>query len=290
MFGVSGVDLVVSACRAGVVGAFPTANAGAPDTLQAWLRTMAGAVDRARDAPFCPNLIMRDPRTAEHLEILRDFAPEVVITSVGSPARAVEQLRPLGTMVLADVASLHHARRAVAEGAHGLVLLSAGAGGNSGWLNPFAFVRAVRQFFDGPLVLAGGMSDGVALRAAISLGCDLAYVGTRLIAATESLASSGYRQMLVETSMDDVMTTRAFSGLDANMLRPSILRAGLDPEHLPEFDPAAAKQAYGAGQGPQRWRDIWSAGHSVSGVGRVSTVAEVVEDFAADFNRPAGAT
>jgi nitronate monooxygenase len=191
----------------------------------------------------------------------------------------LKPLHDIGALVFADVASLRHAERAVDAGADGLVLLTAGAGGQTGWLNPFAFVRAVRAFFAGPIVLAGGISDGHALRAAEVLGCDLAYMGTRFIATTESMADPRYKAMLVESTADDIVLTTAFTGLQTNMLRPSIAAAGLDPDDLPargaieigkDIDVAARDSR------PQRWRDIWSAGHATSGVTDISTVATLV--------------
>lgn len=283
MLRVSGPDLVVAACRAGVVGAFPTKNARTSEELDAWL----GEIKRrlldldGAAAPFCPNLIMRDGRLADDLACVARHGAEMVITSVGSPAPAVNALHDAGCLVFADVASLRHAERAIAAGADGLILLTAGAGGQTGWLNPFAFVRAVRAMFDGIVVLAGGVCDGQSLAAARVLGCDLAYMGTRFIATAESMASDPYRQMLVASSMDDVLLTSSFTGLPANMLAPSIAAAGLDPERLDDsMSEARAAQQFGAGAtaGPRRWTDIWSAGHSVSGVTRIQTVREVIDE------------
>jgi nitronate monooxygenase len=174
----------------------------------------------------------------------------------------------------------------VQAGADGLVLLTAGAGGQTGWLNPFVFVRAVRQFFDGPVVLAGGISDGHALRAAEALGCDLAYMGTRFIATRESMADSRYKDMLVASSADDVLLTKAFTGLQTNMLRPSIVAAGLDPDALPErgaIDIAKDIDVGARDSRPARWRDIWSAGHSTSGVSSIMSVAELVGQTAIEY-------
>ena len=190
------------------------------------------------------------------------------------------------SLVFADVATIAHAQKAVDAGADGLVLLTAGAGGQTGWLNPFAFVRAVRAFFDGPVVMAGGISDGYALAAAQTLGCDLGYMGTRCIATAESLASDAYKAMLVASTADDVMLTRAFTGLPANMLRPSIERAGLDPDALPAkgaLDVARDISIEGRAQRPARWRDIWSAGHSVSGVDAVGSIEQLVARTEAEF-------
>src|SRR5215472_7462735 len=253
MLRVSGPDLVVAACNAGVIGAFPTKNARTADDLDLWLSNIRGRL-HPDAAPFCPNLIMRDTRLAEDLAIVARHGVEVVITSVGSPAPAVAALHDAGALVLADVATLRHAERAIAAGADGLILLTAGAGGQTGWLNPFAFVRAVRAMFDGVVVLAGGVSDGRALAAARLLGCDLAYMGTRFIATRESLAPEAYRSMLVEASMDDVLLTSSFTGLPANMLAPSIEAAGLDPRRLDESMTEARSReqfgAGGAGEGP----------------------------------------
>ena len=288
MLRVSGPDLVVAACRAGVIGAFPTKNARSVEQLDAWLadiRARLADLDGAA-APFCPNLIMRDGRLKEDLACVARHGAEVAITSVGSPAPAVGALHDAGCRVLADVATLRHAEQAIAAGADGLILLTAGAGGQTGWLNPFAFVRAVRAMFDGIVVLAGGVSDGRSLAAARVLGCDLAYMGTRFIATRESMASDAYREMLVGSSMDDVLLTASFTGLPANMLAPSIVAAGLDPKRLDEsINEARARVEFGpAAAGPRRWTDIWSAGHSVSGVRRTQTVRELVDETFEEFS------
>lgn len=281
MFRVSGVDLVIAARRAGIIGAFPTANCRSADELDRWL-TEIGAVEAA--APWCANLIVHksNPRMREDLAILLRHKPEIVITSVGSPAGAVGPLHDAGALVFADVASIRHAERAIAAGADGLILLTAGAGGQTGWLNPFAFVRAVRRFFAGPLVLAGGIGDGQALAAAIALGCDLGYMGTRLIATTESMAQPEYKQMLVDSTADDVLLTRAFTGLQTNMLRPSISAAGLDPDNLPERGAIDVAKDLTAGQ-PRRWKDIWSAGHTVSSVTGIVPTRTLIDTVAAQF-------
>lgn len=284
MFRVSGPELVIAACRAGVIGAFPTANCRSLDELDAWLTRIRDALS-PHDAPFCPNLIIRHQAMPAQLELLARHRVELVITSVGSPAAVIPTLHAIGCQVFADVASLKHAQRALQAGADGLVLLTAGAGGQTGWANGFAFARAVRQFYDGPLVLAGGIADGQALLAAQALGCDLAYMGTRFIATHESLAPPAYRQMLVDSELDDVMLSDAFTGLPANMLRPSIEAAGLDPDALPrELGAEGAARLYGAGgQHARRWEDIWSAGHSVSGVRQLGSVADLVEQTRAQY-------
>jgi nitronate monooxygenase len=285
MFLVSGPALVTAACRAGVVGAFPTANCRSVEELDAWLTRFEHELT-ARDAPHCPNLIMRRANLADELACLLRHRVELVIASVGSPAPVIGPLHDIGCAVFADVASLRHAEKAIAAGADGLVLLTAGAGGQTGWANGFAFVRAVRAMFDGPIVLAGGVSDGSALWAAEVLGCDLAYMGTKFIATHESLAPDAYKAMLVDSRLDDIMLTSAMTGLETNMLRPSIVAAGLDPRDLPAGIAAeSSANLYGsrAGAPPRRWKDMWSAGHSVSGIDRVLPVADLVGMTAREY-------
>jgi nitronate monooxygenase len=294
MFLVSGVELVTACCRNGVIGAFPTVNCRSAEQVDSWLAEIAACLHRYEDeqgraaAPICPNLIVHrsNERLADDLAVLLRHKSEIVITSVGSPAAVVPPLHDAGSLVFADVATIRHAERALEAGADGLVLLTAGAGGQTGWLNPFAFVRAVRGFFDGPIVLAGGISDGHALRAAQALSCDLAYMGTKFIATRESMADPRYKAMLVSASADDILLTTAFTGLQTNILKPSIIAAGLDPDDLPargaieigkDID-VAAREAR-----PTRWRDIWSAGHSTSGVTAVLSVDELVVQTTAEY-------
>src|SRR6476646_9756155 len=298
MFLVSGVELVVAACRNGVIGSFPTVNCRSPEQLEQWLTDIDIRLKAHADAggkpsaPICANLIVHrsNARLAQDLQVLLRHRPEMVITSVGSPLPVLGPLHDAGALVFADVASIRHAERAVAAGADGLVLLTAGAGGQTGWLNPFVFVREVRKLFDGPVVLAGGISDGHALRAAEALGCDLAYMGTKFIATRESMADSRYKAMLVESSADDILLATAFTGLQTNMLRPSIAAAGLDPDNLPlrgaidigkDIDVGARESR------PKRWKDTWSAGHSVSGVTEVLSVEEMVARTSAEYREAA---
>src|SRR5882672_11482127 len=296
MFLVSGPALVTAACRAGVIGSFPTANCRTVEELDRWLADIGDDLKRAADesgrpaAPLCPNLIVHrsNTRVPDDLVAVLRHKVEMVITSVGSPEPVLKPLKDSGCLVLADVASVRHAEKTVAAGVDGLVLLTAGAGGQTGWVNPFAFVRAVRAFWDGMVVMAGGMSDGQAVYAAQALGCDLAYMGTKFIATRESLAKDAYKQMLVGSRLDDVQLTRAFTGLETNMLRRSIAAAGLDPDNLPVRGAIDIAKDINAAErdkpNARRWKDIWSAGHSVSGVADVPSVAQLVERTAAEYD------
>ncbi|MBR0877457.1 nitronate monooxygenase [Bradyrhizobium japonicum] len=299
MFLVSGVELMVAACRNGVIGSFPTVNCRSTEQLEAWFAEIETRLRQHEDhagrkaAPLCPNLIVHrsNARLEQDLAVLLRHKPEIVITSVGSPAPVLKPLHDAGALVLADVASIRHAQHAAEAGADGLVLLTAGAGGQTGWLNPFAFVRAVRAFFDGIIVLAGGISDGRALYAAGVLGCDLGYMGTKFIATRESMADERHKEMLVDSSADDILLTTAFTGLQTSMLKPSIVAAGLDPDDLPargaidignDIDVDARENR------PKRWRDIWSGGHATSGVTDVMAVDDLVARTLAEYRDAGG--
>jgi nitronate monooxygenase len=295
MFLVSGTALVTAACRAGVIGAFPTANCRSAEELERWLGAIRADLDAFerigghRAAPFAPNLIVHrsNPRLAADLRAVIAAGAEIVIASVGSPRDVVAPLHDAGCLVFADVASVRHADKAIEAGADGLILLAAGAGGQTGWANPFAFARAVRAFWDGPMVMAGGIADGWALHAARALGCDLGYMGTRFIATDESSAAPAYKRMLVEATMDDIMLTSAFTGLPTSMLRPSIVAAGLDPQNLPargSIDIAKDISVEARERpGTKRWKEVWSAGHSVSGVRATMSVRDLVERTALEY-------
>jgi len=287
MFLVSGPELVIASSIGGIIGSFPTANCRTTEELDSWLIEITTRLAEHEQltgfpsAPICPNLIVHksNTRLRDDLEVLKTHRPFLVITSVGSPSPVLAPLHDIGALVFADVASLQHAQKAVAAGVDGLVLLTAGAGGQTGWLNPFAFVREVRTFFDGPIVLAGGLSDGHALYAAEVLGCDLGYMGTKFIATNESMASDAYKAMLVQCNSDDILLTNAITGLEANMLRPSIINAGLNPNNLPAHNGLNISRDLDAKTRQlksKRWKEIWSAGHSISGVLATYAVSDLI--------------
>jgi nitronate monooxygenase len=286
MLHISSPELVVQACLAGAMAAFPTANCANTTELSEWIARIrsllaASAQLGQEPAPFVANLIIKSPHMQAHLDCLVHESVELVITSVGSPREVIGPLHRVGCRVFADVASVAHARKALRDGVDGLVLLSAGAGGQTGWANGFAFVRAVRAFYDGPVVLAGGLGDGASLWAAQALGADLGYMGTRFIATPESLASAQYRDHLVSATLDDVVLSSAVTGLPANWLRDSLADAGLLPCDAAVFDPErfTARDAGAV----RRWKDVWSAGHSVSSVDAVAPTAVVIERILAQY-------
>ena len=291
MFLLSGPDIVVAAARAGVVGAFPTLNARTVQDLEVWLKDITTRIAALEAEGGCPgtwaaNVVAHSTnrRLEQDLELLCEYKPPIVITALGSPRRIVEHVHAYGGIVIADVNSIAFARKAANVGVDGLLLVASGAGGHTGELSPFAFVETVRSFWDGLLVLAGSISTGRALQAALALGVDMASIGTRFIATHESMADPEYKRMVIAADFDDIVRTNAFTGAWANMLRPSIIRAGLDPNNLKPAgpmdvtdDPQAANRA---------WRDIWSAGHAVGLVRREQSVGEVVADLAREFSLP----
>lgn len=281
MFLVSGPDLVIAACRAGVIGSFPFPNARTAGDLRLWLDRLKAALGPA-DAPWAANLMVHPTyaRLDEEIALVEEYRPEIVITALGSPRRLVDVVRRYGGIVLADVNSPVFARKAIDAGVDGLVLVSAGAGGHTGPMSPFAFVAEVRRHFDGIIALAGSLATGRAVRAAEVLGADLGYVGTPFIAAEESLAPPAYREMLVAAGFDDILLTDAFTGVKANMLVPAIRAAGLDPAALRPKDRVEIGDPQGA---TKAWKNIWSAGHGVGSITAIEPAAAIVERFARDY-------
>jgi nitronate monooxygenase len=288
MFLVSGPELVLAACRAGIAAAVPTPNARSIEILETWLQQLTAGHAAACSAapgkvgPWALNLVMHSSydRLGPELELVDRYQPPLVITALGSPARAVEHVHAYGGTVFADVSSLGFARKAAAAGADGLVLVSAGAGGHTGKVSPFAFVQAVREFYDGIIVLGGSIGHGGAVRAAELLGADLAYAGTPFICAEESLATRDYRDMVVRASFEDLVLTKTFTGADAWYLRESIVAAGLDPDALVGKD----KMDWTNSQGQLKaWKNIWSAGQGVNHIRGVEPIATIVERYATEY-------
>lgn len=295
MTAVSGPELVTAAVLSGIVGSFPTHNAPSSEALDEWLvqiEEAIGSADGCAPAPVAPNLVVHSSnrRLSADVELLVRHRVKLVITSVGSPAEVVAPLHEAGAAVLADVATMRHVDRAIAAGVDGLVLLSAGAGGQTGTANPFAFVRAVRRRFDGLIVLAGGISDGAGIAASQVLGADLVYLGTRLIATEESLAGERYRAALIRAEMDDVRLTSEVSGIPASFLASWL-------EEYRAQEPATPPGGRFHHERLLRRTDGWSAGHGVGAVTEVATVGTVVADLKrqyesawADFDQRAPTT
>jgi nitronate monooxygenase len=282
MTDVSGPELVAAACAAGVIGAFPAHNTADSGELARWLRRIGERVAELAPpgrpaAPVGVNLVVHhsNGRLAGDLRAVIRSGAEVVVTSVGSPREITGPLHDAGVTVLADVASMRHVRRAQEAGVDGVVLLAAGAGGQTGWANPLAFTRAVREHYDGIVVLAGGVSDGAGILAAQVLGADLVYLGTRFIATAESLASPEYRAAVVAATMDDITTTTQLTGLAANVLTAWLHSADAEPN-------GAQAQATDTGGLPGfsmdrllARRGVWAAGHSAEGTRDVLSVADL---------------
>lgn len=283
MFLVSGPDLVIAACQAGVMAAFPAPNARTLDNFQEWLEKISCQVNPKRDAPWIQNLVTHRSyqRLRDELDLVCKYRPRIVITALGSPAPVIEAVHSYGGLVFADVNSIALAQKAASTGADGLVLIATGAGGHTGSITAFAFVEAVREFFDGYIVLGGAISSGRAIRAAQILGADLAYSGTRFIATRESMAQEAYREMLVASNVSDLMVTKAFTGANASMLIPSIRAKGLDPDNLKpktDFDVSGDPHS-----GMKAWKDVWSAGQGIGAIKQIQNVGQVVDDLKREY-------
>jgi nitronate monooxygenase len=233
--------------------------------------------------PWCANLVTHSSNTrlAEDLELIAKFKPPIVVTALGSPKPAIEVVHAYGGVVYADVINLTLARKAVQAGADGLACVSAGAGGHTGFLSPFSFVRAVREFFDGTVILGGGISDGWGVAGAVAAGADLVYMGTSFIATQESMAVDAYKQMLVDSTADDLLVSAGITGTPASWLKPSLRANGLDPDNMP----AAPDRRYDSNQSiaGKKWMDVWAAGQGLGQIKSVRPVAKVVDQLAAEF-------
>ena len=280
MFLVSGPAMVIAACRAGIIGSFPTQNLRDDAELERWFAGIDAATGaKAGCAPYAVNVIVHPsyPRREQDIAAVLKWKPPIVITALGSPRDVVDAIHSYGGIVLADVISLRFARKALDAGVDGLVLVAAGAGGHTGPIAGFAFVEEVRRFFAGPLVLGGGIGSGRAIRAAEILGADFAYLGTRFLATGESLVSQEQKRMVVASGSEDIVCSDSFTGVKANWLRQSIVNYGLDPDHLPEGRIDFSRQDL------KRWRDIWSAGQGVGAVDRICPLAEVVDQLEREY-------
>ena len=288
MFLVSGPELVVATCTAGVAGSMPTTNARKVDDLERaldFITTQLAAWSAQSGRPAAPwilNLITHSSyaRLPAELALVQKYRPPIVITALGSPAPAIETVHGYGGLVWADVNDLSFARKAAAAGVDGLLLVSAGAGGHTGRIAAAPFVAAAREFFAGIVGVSGGICSGAAVRAAELLGADIACAGTPFIVADESAASPSYRGIVTRATLDDLVLSKAFTGAEAYYLRESIVAAGLDPDHLSgkeKFDLKDSETQVKA------WKDIWSAGQGVGGIRTVEPAANIVARFVAEY-------
>lgn len=292
MFLISGPALVLAACRAGITGAFPTPNARSVEQLDDWMHKITAGLARARDeqgadslGAWCANLVTHrsNARLAEDLRLVQRYQPPLVVTALGGPRPAIEVVQGYGGRVFADVTTPTLARKAVEAGADGLVCICSGAGGHTGHLSPFAFVNAVREFFDGPVVLGGGISDGWGLAGALACGADYAYMGTRFIATAESLAPAAYKQMLVDSTVEDLVVSAAITGTPASWLRPSLRANGIDPD---DSAAPAPERNYNSKDSPaKRWSQLWAAGQGLGTIRAVEPLAAVVTRIEAEFEQ-----
>ncbi len=289
MFIVSGPDLVIAQCRAGIVGSFPALNARPAAMLDTWLTRITEELDAARAAdpaakiaPFAVNQIVHgsNDRLAQDIETCVNHRVPIVITSLRAPDAVVRPVHGYGGLVFHDVTTVRHAEKALEAGVDGLILVCAGAGGHAGTLSPFALVGEVRRFYDGPLILSGAITTGAAILAAQAMGADLAYMGTRFIASAEANAAPAYKDMIAGASAADIVYTPFFTGVPGNYLMPSIRAAGLDPDALPAADKTAMSFA---SDRAKPWRDVWGAGQGVGTIPDVRPVAEIVADLSRDY-------
>lgn len=291
MFLVSGPDLVVEACRAGVVGTFPSLNARTSAGLERWLEQIGAAVAAAgpgaASSPFGVNLIVH--RTNERLEadlaaVVRHKVP-LVITSLGDPREVVRAVHAYGGLVFHDVIMARHARKAIQTGVDGIIAVAGGAGGHAGSQSIVSLVRELRELWDGCLVAAGAIGDGFGVRAVEVLGADLAYVGTRFIATRESGADPDYKAMLVSSVASDLVYTDRVSGVHGNFLSPSLARAGVYVDRPSPDDGPPQPLAVGGEGEAKAWKTLWSAGHGVCTIHDVPTVAQLVARMADEYER-----
>jgi nitronate monooxygenase len=286
MFIVSTPKLVLAQCKAGIVGSFPALNARPASQLDEWLseitETLAAlrsAEPQARIAPFAVNQIVHasNDRLEHDVRMCVKHRVPIVITSLRPPTEVVQAVQGYGGIVFHDVINLRHAEKAAAQGVDGIVAVCAGAGGHAGVLSPFALVKQIRAVYPGTILLSGAMSTGADVLAAEALGADLAYLGTRFIATAEAHALPEYKQMLIDSAAEDIVYTSLFSGILGNYLRDSVSRTGLDPDKLPEGEKTKMNFGSGGGSELKAWRDIWSAGQSVSGIHGIDSVQSLVQ-------------
>jgi nitronate monooxygenase len=292
LFIISNPELVIAQCTAGVVGSFPALNARPVSQLDEWLAQITEALadwDRKHpdrlSAPFAVNQIVHktNNRLEQDVELAVKYKVPVTITSLGAREDVNDAIHSYGGVVLHDIINDRFARKAVEKGADGLIPVAAGAGGHAGHLSPFALIQELREWFDGPIALSGAIANGAAVLGAQAMGADLAYIGSAFIATKEANAQQGYKDMIVASGGEDILYSNLFTGVHGNYLRPSVERAGLDPENLPQADPSKMNFGSGGNQEAKAWKDIWGCGQGIGAVKNVPSAGELVDRLAAEY-------
>ncbi len=292
LFLVSGPDLVIAQCKAGIIGSFPALNARPQHVLEEWIvriKTELAEYQKqnpdAKVAPFAVNQICHgsNDRLMQDMETCVKHEVPIIITSLRPPAEVVEAAHSYGGLVYHDVISVRHAKKAAEQGVDGLILVCAGAGGHAGALSPFALLREVKKWFDGTLILSGSIGDGHAVASAIALGADFAYLGTRFIATEEANADPEYKKMLEASAAEDIVYSSLFTGVHGNYLKPSIKNAGLDPDNLPDADKASMNFGSGGNTDSKAWKDIWGSGQGIGAIKDSPSVAELVGRIKSEY-------
>ncbi|ALL12855.1 NAD(P)H-dependent flavin oxidoreductase [Caulobacter henricii] len=294
LFIISNPDLVIAQCKAGIVGSFPSLNARPISQLDEWLHRITeelAAYDRANpeapSAPFAVNQIVHrtNNRLEEDIELCVKYKAPIVITSLGAREDLNAAIHSYGGITMHDVINDKHAHKAIEKGADGLIPVAAGAGGHAGTLSPFALIQEIRQWFDGPVALSGSIACGRSILAAQAMGADLAYIGSAFIATQEANAAQGYKDMIVESHADDILYSNLFTGVHGNYLRPSVIKAGMDPDNLPVSDPSAMNFGSGGNQEAKAWRDIWGCGQGIGAIDAVLTAGELIAKFSDEYEQ-----
>ena len=293
LFLISVPDLVIAQCKAGIIGSFPALNARPQHVLEEWIVRIKTELKEYQEqnpdkkvAPFAVNQICHgsNDRLQGDMEICVKHEVPIIITSLRPPAEVVEAAHSYGGLVFHDVINVRHAKKAADMGVDGLILVCAGAGGHAGALSPFALLREVKSWFDGTIILSGSIGDGYSVASALALGADFAYLGTRFIATHEANAEPEYKQMLIESSANDIVYSNLFTGVLGNYLKPSIQNAGLDPDNLPTADKSAMNFGSGGNTDSKAWKDIWGSGQGIGLIEDAPTVESLVERIRAEFN------
>ncbi len=293
LFIISGPELVIAQCKAGIVGSFPSLNARPISQLDEWLHRITeelAAWDRDHpdqlSAPFAVNQIVHrtNNRLEEDIELCVKHKVPVIITSLGARVEVNDAIHSYGGIVMHDVITNAFARKAVEKGADGLIPVAAGAGGHAGTLSPFALVQEIREWFDGPVALSGSIATGRAILGAQAMGADLAYMGSAFIATAEANAVQGYKDMIVESSAEDIVYSNLFTGVHGNYLAPSIVKAGLDPDDLPQSDPSKMNFGSGGNQEAKAWRDIWGCGQGIGAIRNAPPAGEFIARLIREYD------